>query len=328
MAISAFPSPKLIEVAGKFGNLDGVWIDQEHSGLPNQELELLLLACRAAGLDAFARVAPTDYATVMRPMEGGASGIMMAQVRSVAEVEQAVNWMKYHPVGERGMFLGNFEAEFGAKPAPEHVADCNRDRWTVIQIETAEAVECVEGIAAVECVDCLFVGPSDLSNNLGKPGNPMDPHVLGAIERIAAAAKANGKPWGVLSKTEEFALKCREIGMPTVQYRRRSRLHQPGHRRDQVRLPKIFLMSVEAKLTEMGIELPPAAAGRRGVRAVDAHRKSRHYLRPTAVASTGKWGSPAGAARRSPRIKATRRRANAPSTPSPKSRRRPVTSTE
>ena len=42
MAVSAFPSPKLIEVAGKFGDLDGVWIDQEHSGLPNQELELLL----------------------------------------------------------------------------------------------------------------------------------------------------------------------------------------------------------------------------------------------------------------------------------------------
>ena len=138
MAVSAFPSPKLIEVAGKFGELDGVWIDQEHSGLPNQELELLLMACRAAGLDAFARVAPTDYATVMRPMEGGASGVMMAQVRSVPEVEKLVRWMKYHPEGERGLFLGSYEAEFGAKPAPQHVAESNRDRWTVIQIETAE----------------------------------------------------------------------------------------------------------------------------------------------------------------------------------------------
>jgi len=26
------------------------------------------------------------------------------------------------------------------------------------------------------------------------------------------AAKANGKPWGALSRTEEFALKCRELG--------------------------------------------------------------------------------------------------------------------
>ena len=121
MAVSAFPSPKFIEVAGKFGELDGVWIDQEHSGLPNQKLELLLMACRAAGLDAFARVAPTDYATVMRPMEGVASGVMMAQVRSVPEVEKLVRWMKYHPVGERGLFLGSYEAELGAKPAPQHV---------------------------------------------------------------------------------------------------------------------------------------------------------------------------------------------------------------
>ena len=212
MAVSAFPSPKLIEVAGKFGDLDGVWIDQEHSGLPNQELELLLLACRASGLDAFVRVAPTDYATVMRPMEGGASGIMIAQVRSVAEVEQVVRWTKYNPLGERGLYLGNYEAEFGSKSAAEHVADCNRDRWAVIQIETAEAVDCVENIAAVDGVDCLFIGPSDLSNNLGKPGNPMDPEVLIAIKRVAAAARANGKPWGVLSKTEDFALKCREFG--------------------------------------------------------------------------------------------------------------------
>ena len=38
------------------------------------------------------------------------------------------------------------------------------------------------------------------------------PVALDAIERIAAAAKANGKPWGALSRTEEFALKCRELG--------------------------------------------------------------------------------------------------------------------
>ena len=46
----------------------------------------------------------------------------------------------------------------------------------------------------------------------GKPGNPMDPHVLNAIERIANASKDNCKPWGVLAKTEEFAIKCRELG--------------------------------------------------------------------------------------------------------------------
>jgi len=212
MAVSAFPSPKLLEMAGMLSGLDGAWIDQEHSGIPHPQLEGLLMGCRAGGLDAFVRVPPTDYATVMRPMEAGAGGVMIAQVRSVVEVEKVTRWARYHPVGERGMYLGTYEADYGNKPAPKLVEESNRDRWTLIQIETAEAVECVEGISAVEDVDCLFVGPSDLSNNLGRPGNPMDPVVLDAIERIAAAAAGAGKPWGVLSKTEEFALKCRAMG--------------------------------------------------------------------------------------------------------------------
>ncbi|MEM7011707.1 MAG: aldolase/citrate lyase family protein [Verrucomicrobiota bacterium] len=212
MAVSALPHPKLIEIAGMHGNLDGVWIDQEHSGLPNQQLELLLMACRAAGLDAFTRVAPTDYPTVMRPLEGGSSGVMIAQIRTAAEAAQAVRWAKYHPVGERGLFMGSIDAEFGAKSAAQHVEDSNRDRWVCIQIETAEAVECVEEIAALDGVDSLFVGPSDLSNNLGKPGKVMDTVVLAAVERVANAAKANQISWGVLAKKEDFALKCRELG--------------------------------------------------------------------------------------------------------------------
>lgn len=212
MAAGVFPSPKLLEMVGLAGFLDGVWIDQEHSGIQQPQLEELLIASRAGGLDSFVRVAPTDYATIMRPLEAGARGIMMAQISSVEEAKQACLWARFNPVGERGMFLGNYEADYGTKPAPQLVEESNRDGWTIIQIETAQAVECVEEIAALDEVDCLFVGPSDLSNNLGQPGNPMHPDVMCTIERTAAAAKAAGKPWGVLSKTDDFAKKCREMG--------------------------------------------------------------------------------------------------------------------
>ena len=55
------------------GNIHGVWIDQEHSAIPHAQLELMMMACRAAGDDVFARVPPTDYATVMRPMKPAAA---------------------------------------------------------------------------------------------------------------------------------------------------------------------------------------------------------------------------------------------------------------
>jgi 2-dehydro-3-deoxyglucarate aldolase/4-hydroxy-2-oxoheptanedioate aldolase len=212
MHLLGLSSPKFLEVAAAFGNFHGVWIDQEHSDLPHADLEVLLMACRASGVDAFARVPPTDYATIMRPMEAGCSGVMIAQVRTLAEVEQAVKWAKYPPQGVRGLFGRTFEADYGKIDMATHVARSNRERWVAIQIETAEAVEIVDQIAATEGVDHLFVGPADLALTLGVPGQPLHAKCVAALERVSAATKKAGKSWGTLSPTPEHARKCRELG--------------------------------------------------------------------------------------------------------------------
>jgi 2-dehydro-3-deoxyglucarate aldolase/4-hydroxy-2-oxoheptanedioate aldolase len=212
MHFTGLSSPKLVEVAGILGNFHGLWIDQEHTAVPHAQLELMLMACRAVGLDAFARVPPTDYATIMRPMEAGCSGVMIAQVRTLAEVEQAVAWAKYPPRGVRGMFGLTVEAGYGTIEMGKHAENANRDRWIAIQIETAEAVEIIDQIAAVEGVDHLFVGPADLSVTLGVPGEYMHPKCIAALERVAAASKKHGKSWGILSKDPEHVRKCRAMG--------------------------------------------------------------------------------------------------------------------
>jgi 4-hydroxy-2-oxoheptanedioate aldolase len=212
MLFSGLASPKLIEIAGIVGNFHGLWIDQEHSAVPHSQLELMLMASRAVGLDAFARVPPTDYATVMRPMEAGCSGVMIAQVRTLAEVEQAVQWAKYPPQGIRGLFSSTVESRYGKVDMGTHITNANRDRWLSIQIETTEAVEIADEIAATEGVDWLFVGPADLSVALGVPGQFLHPKCIAALERVSAACKRAGKHWGVLSKDAEHARTCRELG--------------------------------------------------------------------------------------------------------------------
>jgi 2-dehydro-3-deoxyglucarate aldolase/4-hydroxy-2-oxoheptanedioate aldolase len=212
MHFTGLSSPKLVEVAGILGDFHGLWIDQEHTAVPHAQLELMLMACRAVGLDAFARVPPTDYATIMRPMEAGCSGVMIAQVRTLAEVEQAVAWAKYPPRGVRGMFGLTVEAGYGKVEMGKHAENANRDRWVAIQIETAEAVEIIDQIAAVDGVDHLFVGPADLSVTLGVPGEYMHPKCIAALERISAASKKHGKSWGILSKDPEHVRKCRAMG--------------------------------------------------------------------------------------------------------------------
>ena len=212
LSMGSFPSPKLIEVAGQIANVHGLWIDQEHSAIPHAQLELLLMACRAAGLDAFARVAPTDYATVMRPMETGCSGVMIAQIRTLEEVQQVLQWAKYPPQGTRGLFMANAECGYGALTPAEQVGNANQSRWLAIQIETPEAVELADQIAAVEGVDLLFVGPGDLACTLGVPGQALHPKCVDALERVSGACSNAGKPWGVLTRDPAHAAKCRELG--------------------------------------------------------------------------------------------------------------------
>ncbi len=211
-SIGAIPSPKLVEMAAMTGGYHGVWIDEEHAALTQRDIELLTLACRASGLDSYVRVAPTDYATLMRPMEAGAGGVMAAQVRSVAEVQQVVAWAKFPPLGVRGINPSNFEANYTTRSLAEHIEVCNRDRWLSVQIETAEALACVEEIAAVEGIDHLFVGPADLSVALGVPGQYMHPDCLAALKRVSNAVQQAGKSWGILVRGAEHGRACRDLG--------------------------------------------------------------------------------------------------------------------
>ena len=212
MHVTGFVKPRAIEMLGLVGHFHGIWIDQEHTAVPHSELESLLIACRAGGLDAFARVPLIDYCTVMRPMEAGCSGVMIAQVRTLDEVKRAVAWAKYPPRGLRGFFGGNFETNFGSIDMATHIANANRDRWLSIQIETPEAVELADQIAAVDGVDWLFVGPADLSVTLGVPGEFLHPKCVDALKRVDAAVKKAGKSWGILSRDAEHARRCRELG--------------------------------------------------------------------------------------------------------------------
>ena len=154
-------------------------------------------------------------------MEAGCSGVMIAQVRTLDEVEQAVRWAKYPPVGLRGFFGGNVETGFGSIDMATHVAQANRDRWVSIQIETPEAVEIVDQIAAIEGVDWLFVGPADLSVTLGVPGEFLHPKCIDALKRVAPLRRKRAKR-GARSVARSGARpSLPRAGLPIVQHFRR-----------------------------------------------------------------------------------------------------------
>jgi 2-dehydro-3-deoxyglucarate aldolase/4-hydroxy-2-oxoheptanedioate aldolase len=211
-ALGQLCHPKLVEVVAHNGGFDAVWLDQEHAGLTVPQIEEATRAARASGVATFVRLPATDYSAVMRVLEAGAGGLMASMVRALSQVENLVRWAKFHPRGERGVNGTGVDGRYGTLPLPEYFRRANEETVVGVQIEHADAVAAVEEIAAVRDVDFLFVGPADLSQSLGVPGEWDHPLLWQAIERVARASSESGVPWAILPVSPEHARKCVSLG--------------------------------------------------------------------------------------------------------------------
>jgi len=204
--------PKIVEMVGFHGGYDAVWLDQEHAGISIAQIEEAARAARGVGLDSFVRLTAADYATVMRPLEAGAGGIMAAQVRNARQAEEVVRWSKFFPLGLRGVNGSGVDGRYGTLPRDEYFRRANADTFVAIQIEHIEAVEDVDKIAAIKEVDVLFIGPADLGQSMGLVGEWDHPRLWQAFERVSRAAKANCIHWAILPPTLAYAQRCVDMG--------------------------------------------------------------------------------------------------------------------
>ncbi|MFC7177562.1 aldolase/citrate lyase family protein [Halosegnis marinus] len=72
----------------------------------------------------------------------------------------------------------------------------------LVQIENERGVSNAEAIAATDGVDALFVGPADLSANLGVFGEFEGERFREAVESVLAAGAATDTPVGTLATTD------------------------------------------------------------------------------------------------------------------------------
>ncbi len=175
---------------------DGIWIDLEHHGHSVETAARMMRAARVGSADIVARPAKGELMRMGRLLEAGAQVIMYPQCDDANEAEDVVRWAKFPPVGRRGYDGGNPDMPYLSMPFREYTEQANRETVIIIQIETAAALDDVEQIAALPGVDLLMVGPADLSQHLGVPGEFDHPRLAEAYRRVAAAAEQTGKAWG------------------------------------------------------------------------------------------------------------------------------------
>ena len=176
--------------------VDWLVLDLEHGSGGEEQVRDVIPAAGAYGVSTVVRVESAARIRIGRVLDLGAAGVMLPRMDTAAEVAEAVRHLRYPPAGDRGVATYNRACRFALDPGA--LARAGGEVLGVVQIESASAVDQVEEIAAIDGVDVLFVGPQDLSHNLGVPFQLGSPTYLAAIERVRGAAERHGKTCGLL----------------------------------------------------------------------------------------------------------------------------------
>jgi 4-hydroxy-2-oxoheptanedioate aldolase len=176
--------------------VDWLVLDLEHGSGGEEQVREVVPAAGAYGVPTVVRVESAARIRIGRVLDLGAAGVMLPRMDTAAEVAEAVRHLRYPSAGDRGVATYNRACRFGLDPGA--LARANAEVLGVVQVESASAVEQVDQIAAIDGVDVLFVGPQDLSHNLGVPGDLGAPPYLAAVERVQAAAARHRKACGLL----------------------------------------------------------------------------------------------------------------------------------
>jgi 4-hydroxy-2-oxoheptanedioate aldolase len=194
---SDLASPLAAELNGRAG-FDWTIIDLEHGAATEADLLTLLYAVGSTPMIPFVRVPSAERLRVGRALDLGAAGIMLPQLQSAAEVREAVRYLRYPPVGARGIALRTRGADMGALGHADIARVVNDRIVGIVQIEAPGTVADADEIAAMDEVDVLFVGPADLSHNLRVPGRFDEPVYQDALRTVVEACQRHGKSAGIL----------------------------------------------------------------------------------------------------------------------------------
>ena len=196
-----FPSPHIVDMVGRLG-FDWVLIDCEHGSIALESVELMVMAAEAADVTPIARPPVNSFESIGQLMDRGVMGVQVPHVNTAEDARRAVESVKYHPLGERGLAAGVRSASYGyGMSMSEYAEHSNRETLVCVQLEEAEAIENVDEIVQVEGVDVFFVGPSDLSQSLGYPGQADAPEVRRAMDRAFSSIATAGKTSGSAGNT-------------------------------------------------------------------------------------------------------------------------------
>jgi 4-hydroxy-2-oxoheptanedioate aldolase len=205
-----------VEAAG-YSGLDFIILDTEHGPANWETVHHHVRAAALTPMASIVRVAGVNSHLIGMALDTGADGVQVPNIANPTQASQAVQAARFHPQGERGVCRFVRAAGFGGADKSAYFKASN-EVLLVLQVEGVEGVENIDDILAVPGFDVLFVGPYDLSQSIGRPGEVESPEVLSLIQHIATATAAAGKTLGIFCDTPTTFAHYRATGVPYLSY--------------------------------------------------------------------------------------------------------------
>lgn len=206
---SVLADASVAELLGASG-YDWLLIDMEHAPNELPGVQAQLQALRGSATTPIVRPPWNDMVWVKRVLDLGVQTLLVPYVQTAEEAAQAVAFMRYPPAGRRGVAGGTRATQWGR--VRDYYKRVEEELCLLVQVESRQGLENLDAIAATPGVDGVFIGPADLSADMGHLGDPQHPDVQAAIGDAVRRIRAAGKAAGILARGEDGARRWLEAG--------------------------------------------------------------------------------------------------------------------
>lgn len=196
-------SETVTEIAGRAG-FDWCLIDGEHAPFDPTLIRRQLVTLAATATPAVVRAPGADVWVLKQLLDAGAQTIMVPMIDTAAEAEAVVRACRFPPDGIRGNG-GAITRAGGYGAWPDYPSVANERISVIVQAETHTALDNLAAITAVDGVDCVFIGPADLSADMGYRDDILAPELWAAITNAVGTIRAGGKAAGIIGPAEKTA---------------------------------------------------------------------------------------------------------------------------
>jgi 4-hydroxy-2-oxoheptanedioate aldolase len=177
----------------KSAGFDWLFIDLEHGPSSVETAFTISVAALDAGIVPMVRVAAGELVLAARCLDGGALGIFVSHVDTVEDAREAVNALRFPPLGHRSAGGSYPQLGFRGGSAKDVIPALEQATMIIATLETANAVENAAAISAVPGIDVLTMGLNDLSVDMGIPGQLGHERIAAAVASVARAGRSAGK---------------------------------------------------------------------------------------------------------------------------------------